>query len=1211
MRRWELVGDGSAKFWEAAVEGAAVRVRYGRLGTGGREQLKELASADAAAAHFAKQVAEKERKGYAEVAAGEPEEAAETGAAQAVAVGAVQAVTVGAGELPDEETFVLPEAWRRAVLPRRGGRVPKVSRPGPEALEREQQRIADRGDWVERVLDAPGSDPELVRAARAYLDGAPDAVGAAALASMLPTPWGSGAAEHALFADVWTARHGLDFAVRALLERDTVETHYEQSGYQVSGIALRPRTTHPLYHERMHLPAEERVRRLLAAAPEPEYRAALAVLAEHRDTPRRRALASYLAPGVPGWLDECLADLPHYDNDKGRLQLQLLYSLDDPAQVEAFVRDPWSSWNGWTTQLVATLADSVGTAAAPLVGEGFKPAYGTDKNRELAAALAGFPTDEAFRLLLARLDDKAVRPALQEAAQRYPVRAVRLLAEVVARGGRDGATARALLTTHLRLHRELLPQILPRLDAAAAALVTELDGGRPQAPEAAPEALPPLLVSPPWTRPRTRHKVRVVEGLRPDREVRLVWRDGERESWARADFITSWRYPEDTDWADEAGTVLGESHGLWYQARLLTQGPTEVLAPFVADWRPTDLWRGTEYLPAVVAEYGPAALPMALHVARAKPAVLSSLLLPFLDVQAARLLADGLVRLKSVRPAARSWFARHEVAGALLLVPDAVGRAGREREAAERALRLVASAGGGEALLAAVADRYGAPAAEVVAEVLAVDPLEEALPARMPVLPSWARPAVLPQLLLRTPAEGAEVALPAEAAGHVLTMLALSRPGEPYPGLAVVAEVCRADGLAAFGWALFEQWRQAGMPAKESWTLHALGVLGDDTTVRLLTPVVREWPGQGAHQRAVEGLEVLAAIGTDLALLHLHGISQRVKFKALKARAQEKIAEVAEGLGLTAEQLGDRLVPDLGLGPDGSTVIDYGARTFTVGFDEQLRPFVLDGDGKRRKDLPVPGAKDDPELAPAERKRFAALKKDVRTVAGDQIRRLEAAMVAQRAWSAEEFTSLFVEHPLVWHLARRLVWTADGTAFRVAEDRTFADAADGPFVLPADATVRLAHPLLLGEEQVAVWSELFADYEVLQPFPQLGRPVRRFTLEEAAANRLHRFEGRTVPVGRLLGLTKRGWERGAPQDAGVECWFSKRLGEGCHLVIALDEGIAVGMVDAFPDQTFQTVWLDSLPGNYWGSRDYPLRYGDLDPVAASELLAELEEVTAG
>src|SRR5690606_22716523 len=107
---------------------------------------------------------------------------------------------------------------------------------------------------------------------------------------------------------------------------------------------------------------------------------------------------------------------------------------------------------------------------------------------------------------------------------------------------------------------------------------------------------------------------------------------------------------------------------------------------------------------------------------------------------------------------------------------------------------------------------------------------------------------------------------------------------------------------------------------------------------------------------------------------------------------------------------------------DGRTVLDYGRRRFVVGFDEQLRPYVADEDGTRRKDLPKPGATDDQTLAPAAYHRFAALKKDVRTVARDQIRRLEQAMVMQRRWTADEFRALFVAHPLLWHLVRRLVW---------------------------------------------------------------------------------------------------------------------------------------------------------------------------------------------
>jgi hypothetical protein len=794
--------------------------------------------------------------------------------------------------------------------------------------------------------------------------------------------------------------------------------------------------------------------------------------------------------------------------------------------------------------------------------------------------------------------------------RRYPVRATRLLAEAALQGGKHGAAARQLLTTHVMLHQSVLPGILPRLDAPAAELVLALESARKRVAEASPEALPALLVSPPWSRKRAPRKPRVLDGLRPDDTAQLLWHDGEQEQWATTG-DDSWSYPEPDDWAKSALRALRPDCALWSASRFLTQGPAEVLVPFVEQWRPEELWGGPEYLRPVVAKYGVSALPMAVAVVRAKPAHFAPLLLPLLDAHAARVMADGLVRLKSVQPTARSWFARHGIPAGLLLVPDAVGAAGAPRRAAEQALRLVAADQGAAAVLAAVTARYGEEAAEILAETLATDPLEAALPARMPALPVWVQPAGLPQLLL---ASGE--ALPEDAARHVVTMLALSKPADPYPGLAVAIEACRADSLARFGWALFEEWRLAGMPAKESWILQSLGILGDDETVRHLTPLLRDWPGEGAHHRAVEGLNVLAAIGSDVALLHLHGIAQRVKFKALKVRAQEKIAEIADSLGLTGEQLADRLVPDFGLATDGTTVIDYGPRRFTVGFDEQLRPFVLDADGKRRKDLPAPGARDDQELAPAERKRFMGLKKDVRTISGDQIRRLEAAMVAQRGWTATEFRELFVRHPLVWHLVRRLVWLAadaDGstvTAFRVAEDRTFADVNDDEFTLAEDATVRLAHPLPLGAD-LAAWSELFADYEILQPFQQLGRAIHRFTPEEATARRLHRFEGHTVPVGKLLGLTKRGWERGEPQDAGVERWFSKRLGEDCYLVIGLDEGIAVGALDVFPDQTFEKVWLDREPwDHHWRSEEYSRTFGDLDPVVASELLADLEAVTA-
>jgi hypothetical protein len=438
-------------------------------------------------------------------------------------------------------------------------------------------------------------------------------------------------------------------------------------------------------------------------------------------------------------------------------------------------------------------------------------------------------------------------------------------------------------------------------------------------------------------------------------------------------------------------------------------------------------------------------------------------------------------------------------------------------------------------------------------------------------------------------------------------MLAISKPGEVYAGVDAVRELCDPDSLAAFSWGLFQEWERGGAPSQDGWALHQLAWLGDDETVRRLTPVIRAWPGEGGHQKAVNGLDVLAAVGSDVALLHLHGIAQKVKFKGLKTRAQEKIAEVATGLGLSAEQLADRLVPDFGLDADGGMTLDYGPRRFTVGFDEQLRPYVTDEDGKRRKALPKPGAKDDQELAPAAYKRFAGLKKDVRTVAADQVHRLESAMVARRRWTPAEFRSLFVEHPLIWHMARRVVWLAEAggvtRAFRLAEDRTFADADDDAFTLPEDASIGIAHPLDLG--QVEVWSEVFADYEILQPFPQLGREVHVLAEEERTAGRLTRFEGVKVPVHTVLGLVRRGWERGMPLDGGVERWISKPVPGGLHVVIDLDMGISAGYAQDSDDQTLHTVWINDRPDDFWPRKRLRHTFGELGPVIASEVLADL------
>ncbi|MFD5068659.1 DUF4132 domain-containing protein [Streptomyces sp. NPDC058369] len=1117
---------------------------------------------------------------------------------------AVEAVEDGASRSggtrgDDEDTFVLPDGWRRLVHPRRGGIARTPTGADRKLTDAVAERTAEEQAWIQEFLEAPRSDAALVAEVRRHLDGEPSPAGAAALARIV----GMYAPPGNAWADSWVRLHGLPFAARAAVELFMIEPHWMQSGARRYDAWLEARSeaqeTRSSHYSRV---AADRVRALLAAADDTTYRAAVEALSACRTDAHRRVVTTYLAPSESDWIAELCADPETTGTaDSGLLSL-ILCSLNSPEQAALFTN---TSGYDRSVSAIATAAEGIGTAIVPMLATELEKGYFyADAKRQLADALVQFPTDEAFGALLAQAGDKQVRPALLEAMRRYPARALRLLAA----DARDTASASGLLPAHVATHRALAERVLPTLDTGLAEIVEPLLNRGERIADAPADALPAVLTAPPWTRERTTTRPVVVTGLTADGEPAVEWRDGEREQWAATGSWYTRREAVD-DWEQTLDSLrYGLDASDLRPAWIYVHGPEERVAPLLATWDPTDVWDGADTLKPVAARFGLAALPLLLRVVPRRPSELAPLLLPFVDVRVARHMADWAVRLKSTASVARSWFERHGVRAAPLLVPGAVGKAGNARRAAEQALLLIAALHG-DAVVREAAEGYGKKAVEGMAGLLAADPLERALPAAMPELPAWADPALLPQIGV---ASGG--ALPEESVRHLVTMLALSKPGEPYPGLADAVRIVDPASAAEFGWALFEQWRLALLPAKEAWALHALGVLGDDGTVLGLTPVIRAWPGENAHHRAVEGLDVLAAIGTDAALLHLHSIAQRVKFKALKVRAAEKIAEVAAGLGLTGEQLSDRLVPDLGLDADGSTVVDYGSRTFTVGFDEQLRPHVRDGDGTRLKDLPKPGAKDDAELAPAERKRFMALKKEVRSIASDQVRRLEAAMVADRSWTAQEFTELFVAHPLTGHLVRRLVWLSetDGatTAFRVAEERTFTDVGDGPFDLPGGATVRLPHPLHLGEA-VSAWSEVFADHAITQPFPQLGRPVFALTEEESAGHRLSRFEGIKVPTGKVLGLERYGWQRGNPEDNGVERWISKRLGDSCHLVIALDGGIAVGAVDVYPEQTLETVWLDAEPSDYWHHRPHDLRFAGLDTVTASELLADLTALTEG
>jgi len=66
----EFAEGTSSKFWRARVEGKTLYVNYGKIGSNGQTQVKELGDAEAATAEYDKLVREKRKKGYVDGSSG-------------------------------------------------------------------------------------------------------------------------------------------------------------------------------------------------------------------------------------------------------------------------------------------------------------------------------------------------------------------------------------------------------------------------------------------------------------------------------------------------------------------------------------------------------------------------------------------------------------------------------------------------------------------------------------------------------------------------------------------------------------------------------------------------------------------------------------------------------------------------------------------------------------------------------------------------------------------------------------------------------------------------------------------------------------------------------------------------------------------------------------------------------------------------------------
>lgn len=1294
MDRYEFKDGKSHKFWEVAVSGETLTVRFGKVGTSGQVKEKSFDSAAAAEKERTKLVKEKTGKGY--VSAGTS--AAPPPAPKAVSVAkptfepktaAVEAndetnpAAIAAAETPARETAAPPSTPPPAVgpitTPALHTRLIVADAPLPARTRQEKapstaeawnlfattltgmaERDPSPHSWPLHILtDAPRGNVAVATAC-SWINELNEACKAAHKGGFTATFVSSRdfLTLYGHFAHWFVATEGAVRAIEVIEALDTTGTRqvgaYAGSSWsRATPLAFRPAIT---------------------AAPEPQYEAALAhSVARAAANPDMAAvLAFVLADDRPSTQHplKALAVIEAAAANTTAVGRQAAF-VPLIAEIAGDIAKPWREKAEYFLYFVYFMIppgriSATAIAAARAQGESALPTldwllhFSQDESRTtIASAILDTHEDDALSCILPKLHEKPVRAALELAEKAYPDWVFQRLLVLLATGRNEPIVrARALKAIEIHggdLARKWAAALGPRGERTFEALTNDANQQL-----AEPADLPSFLVSPPWRARKSKsadlvvplpHKadpfVNAVEakplsalpawdqpveiGSSKDL-VELIASAEERlqaQTWRRADppstppppataaedVILQWlsrrldqivaniRYANDNGYSRICRHAHRQPEAL---ALMLWEKPELMHLGWLNNW--------DEKIGTMLSRFGERALPGLVGIVENDPAgmlpIIKDLPVPGFAPVAAR----ALQKMKKAREPGRAWLRQNPRTALLRLVPDAVGPGGVAREEAEYAVRWLN--GEKPEIARTVFEEYAGSdprAREAIDEVLSRDPFAR-VPAKVSKLPSWLAVSSLTRPVLKTGG-----ALSDEAMTALVEMITFINPDDVYPGVPAMREACTPGSIARFAWDLFGSWLANGAPSKEGWALRAVGWFGDDECARQLTKIVRKWPGEAAHARAVTGLDVLADIGSDVALMNLNGIAEKVKFKGLQERARQKIAAIAEARELSPEELADRLVPDLDLDDRGGLDLNFGPRRFRAGFDEFLKPWVKDETGKRLKDLPKPIKSDDAEAAKEASAKWAALKKDARAVASLQITRLETMLSTGRRTKPDVFHAFFAAHPLIRHLAQRLVWglydddktdTLPRISFRVAEDLSFTDAEDNPVEIDVGAQahglIGLAHPLHMSGEDQARWCTLFGDYEIAQPFPQLGRETFALTEAEKAMRTLTRFEGREVNSKRLRGMASKGWQLGSPQDGGGISWLERSvvLLDGTRVTAHLhfEEGLWAGAASEEP--ATQTLKDLALGGSYWRHQDGRM-LGELDAVSASEIIRSI------
>ncbi len=318
----------------------------------------------------------------------------------------------------------------------------------------------------------------------------------------------------------------------------------------------------------------------------------------------------------------------------------------------------------------------------------------------------------------------------------------------------------------------------------------------------------------------------------------------------------------------------------------------------------------------------------------------------------------------------------------------------------------------------------------------------------------------------------------------------------------------------------------AGSASGARGTLALAGRAPEARLVASVKAYFRKNPSSWPQQIAL--LKVLAASGKRSAVQFLVSKANHGSSPTVADAAGNLVYRVADRQGLAPDDLVDRSIPNAELDELGLLRLDYGPRHFLAALQDSLKLQLMNASGKTIPALPKQNKADDPVKVGEAKQILAESREGIKQIKANWKHRLHDYMCIQKSWPIEDWRTYLLANQVLGRMLQRLVWMdGDGHLFRPSESGTLIDFANHEVKLE-QGRVRLAHAILVGQEQATAWLKHGNDHKVEWLFNQMDQFMPpTWIIGSTDMTEINDLAGSEIDVLAFYGTLKRlGYSRG-------------------------------------------------------------------------------------